>query len=63
MKILIASVDLLMFSGYIVMACFWAQQAALASAKLASSKGQEAPEFHKAINLADFYFEHISPRT
>ena len=45
------------------MACFWAQQAALASAKLASSKGQEAPEFHKAINLADFYFEHISPRT
>jgi len=64
MKILIASVDLLMFSGYIVMPSFWAQQAALASAKLASSKGQEAPEFHKAkINLADFYFEHMSPRT
>jgi UDP:flavonoid glycosyltransferase YjiC (YdhE family) len=53
-----------MFSGYTVMASFCAQQAALASAKLASSKGKEAPEFHKAkIKLANFYFERMLPRT
>ncbi len=37
-----ASVDFLMFSGYVMMAYFWAQQAAVASEKLASGEGQEA---------------------
>ena len=35
-----ASVDFLMFSGYVMMAYFWAQQTAVASAKLASGDGQ-----------------------
>ena len=59
-----ASVDFLMFSGYVMMAYFWAQQAAVASAKLASNDGTEVPEFYKAkIKTADFYFERILPRT
>ncbi|MFW1753001.1 acyl-CoA dehydrogenase [Acinetobacter wanghuae] len=59
-----ASVDFLMFSGYVMMAYFWAQQAAVASAKLASGDGAEVPEFYKAkIKTADFYFERLLPRT
>lgn len=59
-----ASVDFLMFSGYVMMAYYWAQQAAVASAKLASGDGAETVEFYKAkIKLADFYFERILPRT
>ncbi len=46
-----------MFSGYVMMAYFWAQQAAVASTKLAEGNGQETPEFYKAqIKVADFYF-------
>ncbi|MFX3621421.1 MAG: acyl-CoA dehydrogenase C-terminal domain-containing protein, partial [Acinetobacter radioresistens] len=45
-------------------AYFWAQQAAVASAKQASGDGAEVPEFYKAkIKTADFYFERILPRT
>ena len=59
-----ASVDFLMFSGYVMMAYFWAQQAAVASAKLASGNGAEVPEFYKAkIKVANFYFERMLPRT
>ena len=59
-----ASVDFLMFSGYSMMAYYWAQQAAVASEKLASGTGSETPEFYKAkIKLADFYFEQLLPRT
>ena len=59
-----ASVDFLMFSGYAMMAYYWAQQAAVASEKLESGTGAETPEFYKAkIKLADFYFERILPRT
>ena len=58
-----ASVDFLMFSGYVMMAYFWAQQAAVASAKLTSGDGAETPEFYKAkIKTADFYFERLLPR-
>lgn len=59
-----ASVDFLMFSGYAMMAYYWAQQAAVASAKLASGDGAEVPEFYKAkVKVANFYFEHLLPRT
>ncbi|HRM52148.1 MAG TPA: acyl-CoA dehydrogenase C-terminal domain-containing protein, partial [Acinetobacter johnsonii] len=59
-----ASVDFLMFSGYVMMAYFWAQQAAVASEKLASGDGNESAEFYKAkIKVADFYFERLLPRT
>ncbi|WP_291361058.1 MULTISPECIES: acyl-CoA dehydrogenase C-terminal domain-containing protein [Acinetobacter] len=58
-----ASVDFLMFSGYVMMAYFWAQQAAVASAKLVTGDGAEVPEFYKAkIKTADFYFERLLPR-
>lgn len=58
-----ASVDFLMFSGYVMMAYFWAQQAAVASAKLVAGGGAEVPEFYKAkIKTADFYFERLLPR-
>ena len=47
-----------------MMAYFWAQQAAVASAKLATDEGQETAEFYKAkIKVADFYFERLLPRT
>ncbi len=36
-----ASVDFLMFSGYVMMVYFWAQQAAVASEKLASGDGKD----------------------
>ena len=59
-----ASVDFLMFSGYVMMAYFWAQQAAVASEKLADGSGADVPEFYKAkIKVADFYFERLLPRT
>ena len=59
-----ASVDFLMFSGYAMMAYYWAPHAAVASEKLESGTGAETPEFYKAkIKLADFYFERILPRT
>ena len=58
-----ASVDFLMFSGYSMMAFYWAQQAAVASEKLASGTGSETPEFYKAkIKVADFYFDQLLPR-
>jgi len=58
-----ASFDYLMFSGYAMMAYFWAQQAAVASEKLESGEGKETPEFYKAkIKVADFYFERMLPR-
>ena len=59
-----ASNDFLMFSGYAMMAYFWAQQAAVASEKLESGDGKEEAEFYKAkIKVADFYFDHLLPRT
>ena len=59
-----ASNDFLMFSGYVMMAYFWAQQAVVASEKLAEGNGTEVPEFYKAkIKTADFYFERMLPRT
>ncbi|WP_353170161.1 acyl-CoA dehydrogenase C-terminal domain-containing protein [Acinetobacter rudis] len=58
-----ASVDYLMFSGYAMMAYFWAQQAATASEMLETGKGKETTEFYKAkIKVADFYFERLLPR-
>ncbi|WP_151777963.1 acyl-CoA dehydrogenase C-terminal domain-containing protein [Acinetobacter brisouii] len=59
-----ASVDFLMFSGYVMMAYFWAQQAAIASEKIEAGDGKETIEFYKAkIKVADFYFDRILPRT
>ena len=58
-----ASNDFLMFSGYVMMAYFWAQQAVVASEKLEAGNGAETPEFYKAkIKVAEFYFDRLLPR-
>ena len=57
-----ASVDYLMYSGYIVMAYFWAQMAQSAYEKLATDV--ENRDFYRAkIKTAEFYFERLLPRT
>jgi hypothetical protein len=58
-----ASVDYLMYSGYVMMAYFWALQASRASALLASGKGAEEPAFYRAkVQTAEFYFARLLPR-
>jgi hypothetical protein len=57
-----ASVDFLMYSGYIVMAYFWVQMAQTAYEKLAGDV--ENRDFYRAkIKSAEFYFERMLPRT
>lgn len=57
-----ASVDYLMYSGYIVMAYMWAKMAQVAYEKLAA--GAPQPEFYQAkIQTAEFYFDRLLPRT
>ena len=57
-----ASVDFLMYSGYVVMAYFWAQMAQSAYEKLADDV--ENRDFYRAkIKTAEFYFERMLPRT
>jgi len=57
-----ASVDYLMYSGYVVLGYFWARMAKVAHDKLLS--GVEGPEFYRSkIKTAKFYFERILPRT
>jgi alkylation response protein AidB-like acyl-CoA dehydrogenase len=56
-----ASVDYLMYSGYIAMGYFWAQMAQTAYEKLAGDV--ENRDFYRAkIKTAEFYFERILPR-
>jgi 3-(methylsulfanyl)propanoyl-CoA dehydrogenase len=58
-----ASFDYLMYSGYVMMAYFWALQAARAAALLTTGKGKESAEFYRAkIETATFYFERLLPR-
>ena len=58
-----ASVDYLMYSGYVMMAFFWARQAASATALLANGKGVEEANFYRAKQqTATFYFERLLPR-
>ena len=52
-----------MYSGFVTMGYFWAQQAQKAKELLNSGKGQEPAEFYKAkIQTAEFYFERLLPR-
>ena len=56
-----ASVDYLMYSGYVTLAYMWADMARLAKKKLAEGTTEEA--FYTAkIQTADFYFQKILPR-
>jgi alkylation response protein AidB-like acyl-CoA dehydrogenase len=57
-----ASVDYLMYSGYITMAYFWAMMAQKANEQIAMNPVNI--EFYKAkVRTAEFYFKHIFPRT
>ncbi|MEC8428249.1 MAG: acyl-CoA dehydrogenase C-terminal domain-containing protein, partial [Pseudomonadota bacterium] len=57
-----ASVDYLMFSGYITLAYFWAQAAQTAQQTLDNGTGEA--EFYTAkIQTARFYFSRLLPRT
>lgn len=56
-----ASVDYLMYSGYVTMAYFWAMMAQKANEKIAMKP--DNIEFYRAkVRTAEFYFEHIFPR-
>jgi alkylation response protein AidB-like acyl-CoA dehydrogenase len=56
-----ASVDYLMYSGYITMAYLWAMMAQKANEKIA--KKPENIEFYRAkVRTAEFYFDRIFPR-
>ena len=62
-----SSVDYLMYSGFVMMAYFWALQAAKATELLAKSegegKGKESNDFYTAkIQTAEFYFARLLPR-
>ncbi len=58
-----SSVDYLMYSGFVMMAYFWALQASKAAELLASGKGKESNDFYTAkILTAEFYFARLLPR-
>ena len=58
-----ASVDYLMYSGYVMMGYFLALQAEKAQTLLLSGKGSESADFYRAkIQTAEFYFDRILPR-
>jgi alkylation response protein AidB-like acyl-CoA dehydrogenase len=57
-----ASVDYLMYAGYVCMAYYWAQMAKTAAEKLAAGTSETA--FYEAkLHTAKFYFARILPRT
>ena len=56
-----ASVDYLMYSGYLTLAYFWAKMAKVAQEKLAAGDADKA--FYEAkIKTARFYFQRMLPR-
>ena len=57
-----ASVDYLMYSGYICLAFFWTQMVKTAQEKLAAGTTEEA-FYNSKIATADFYFKRLLPRT
>jgi hypothetical protein len=57
-----ASVDYLMYSGYAVLAYFWARMAQVAQSKIAQGSSEKA--FYQAkITTARFYYQRMLPRT
>jgi len=57
-----ASVDYLMYSGYVTLAYFWALAAATAQQKLAAGEG-DADFYQAKLATARFYYQRILPRT
>ena len=57
-----ASVDFLMYSGYVVLAYFWAQAVTVAQKALDNGTTEEA--YYKAkIKTARFYYQRLLPKT
>lgn len=56
-----ASVDFLMYSGYIILGHMWAKMADVAQQKIAD--GSTDPMYKAKIITAQFYFDRILPRT
>jgi len=57
-----ASVDYLMYSGYVTLAYLWAKMAKASQVALANGSSEE--DFYKAkLTTARFYFSRILPRT
>ncbi|MEL7043667.1 MAG: acyl-CoA dehydrogenase C-terminal domain-containing protein, partial [Pseudomonadota bacterium] len=57
-----ASVDYLMHAGYVLLGYFWLRSAVVALAALHRGPGDEA-FYRSKLAVADFYFDHILPRT
>ena len=57
-----ASVDFLMYSGYVALAYFWLQMALVAERKLAEGSSEKA-FYESKLMTCDFYFKRILPRT
>lgn len=58
-----ASVDYLMYSGYVMMGYFWALQAEKSAKLLETGEGEESTEFYTSkIQTAEFYFDRLLPR-
>jgi alkylation response protein AidB-like acyl-CoA dehydrogenase len=58
-----ASVDYLMYSGYVMMGYFWALQAEKSATLIGNGKGDESNEFYTSkIQTAEFYFDRLLPR-
>lgn len=57
-----ASVDFLMYSGYVCLAYYWALMAKVAQEKLAAGTTEEG-FYTSKVQTAKFYFDRILPRT
>ncbi len=57
-----ASVDYLMYSGYVALAYFWAKMAQIAQTKLKEGTSEKA-FYNSKIVTAKFYYQRILPRT
>jgi len=58
-----ASVDYLMYCGYVTVAYFWARMAKVASEKLAEGEGRARDPFLQGkLKTARFYYERVLPR-
>ncbi|MEM7260112.1 MAG: acyl-CoA dehydrogenase C-terminal domain-containing protein, partial [Pseudomonadota bacterium] len=58
-----ASVDYLMYSGYIVLAYMWTRAAATAHTALQNPDNTEREFYETKIATAEFYFDKLLPRT
>ena len=59
-----ASMDYLMYSGYVCLAYFWLRMALVAQQKLAAGEGEGEAAFYQAkLATCEFYFKRLLPRT